>query len=155
MSFPSISAVKDVSSNTRVTCSNVGIFPTLMGIFSDILTFWNCLFCSQICISTGLALWHLLPHALSYGADIWFGGQLTKSRLCKVLLFHFFLTTKCPEGWAVMFCIGVEWFTLSALCFCCIDSFLSRWSSLTPALLGRHHSLKPGCRQACPRRARL
>lgn len=70
---------------TRVTSSNVGVFSTLM--VGHTITFWICLSFSQICISTGLALWHLLPYALSYGADVWFWGKITQSE-CLDFLFH-------------------------------------------------------------------
>lgn len=86
--------------NTWVTSSNLGVFSTLMEIFGHTITFWICLSFSQICISTGLALWHLLPNALPYGADIWFWGKITQLE-CLGFLFH----CNMSGGWAVMFCI--------------------------------------------------
>lgn len=70
MSFQSTLAVKDVSVNTKQNKIRRNEW-----LVFDLWWLWLLLFSSQVCLSSSPAFWHLLPHVVPRGADLWLWGS--------------------------------------------------------------------------------
>lgn len=82
MSFRSTLAGKDVSLKKKV-----GRVPVRSEwLVFDLLFLWLLLFSSQVCLSSGPALWHLLPHAVPRGADLRLWGDNNKDIIDLILI---------------------------------------------------------------------